>query len=124
MKKLMALLLALACLFGSAVSDSPATPTGLCEFDDNDWGNIDFELERKVYLELLNNQIFYGQKVTLVAILIDFKDTDIYYFQWEESENGEEWWIIKDENQNTYTFILDQSNITHYWRVKVILEEG
>ena len=124
MKKLMALLLALACLFGSAVSDSLATPTDLCEFDDNDWGNIDFELERKVYLELLNNQIFYGQNVTLVAILVDFKDTDIYYFQWEESENGEEWWIIQDENQNTYTFILDQSNITHYWRVKVILEEG
>lgn len=124
MKRLLILVLAFICLIGCAYGDSLATPTDLCEFDDNDWGNIDFELERKVYLELLNNQIFYGQNVTLVAILIDFKDTDIYYFQWEESENGEEWWVIQDENQNTYTFILDQSNITHYWRVKVILEEG
>lgn len=124
MKRLLTLILAFICLTGCAYGDSLATPTDLCEFDDNDWGNIDFELERKVYLELLNNQIFYGQNVTLVAILIDFKDTDIYYFQWEESENGEEWWVIQDENQNTYTFILDQSNITHYWRVKVILEEG
>lgn len=124
MKRLLTLILVFICLVGCAYSDSLTTPTDLCEFDDNDWGNIDFELERKVYLELLNNQIFYGQNVTLVAILIDFKDTDIYYFQWEESENGEEWWIIQDENQNTYTFILDQSNITHYWRVKVILEEG
>lgn len=124
MKRLLTLILVFTCLVGCAYSDSLATPTDLYEFDDNDWGNIDFELERKVYLELLNNQIFYGQNITLVAILIDFKDTDIYYFQWEESENGEEWWIIQDENQNTYTFILDQSNITHYWRVKVILEEG
>lgn len=124
MKRLLTLILVFICLVGCAYSDSLTTPTDLCEFDDNDWGNIDFELERKVYLELLNNQIFYGQNVTLVAILIDFKDTDIYYFQWEESENGEEWWTIQDENQNTYTFILDQSNITHYWRVKVILEEG
>ena len=124
MKRLLTLILAFICLTGCTYGDSLATPTDLYEFDDNDWGNIDFELERKVYLELLNNQIFYGQNVTLVAILIDFKDTDIYYFQWEESENGEEWWVIQDENQNTYTFILDQSNITHYWRVKVILEEG
>ena len=124
MKRLLTLILIFICLIDCAYSDSLATPTDLCEFDDNDWGNIDFELERKVFLELLNNQIFYGQKVTLVAILIDFKDTDIYYFQWEESENGEEWWTIQNENQNTYTFILDQSNITHYWRVKVILEEG
>lgn len=124
MKRLLTLILIFICLIDCAYSDSLATPTDLCEFDDNDWGNIDFELERKVFLELLNNQIFYGQNVTLVAILVDFKDTDIYYFQWEESENGEEWWIIQDENQNTYTFILDQSNITHYWRVKVILEEG
>lgn len=124
MKYLLTLILAFICLIGCACGDSLATPADLYEFNDNDWGNIDIELERKVYLEPLEEPTFYGQNITLVAILVDFKATDIYYFQWEESENGEEWWIIQNADQNTYTFTLDHSNATHRWRVRVILEEG
>ena len=128
MKKLMALLLALICLFGSAVSESPATPTDLIEdyieIDDDDFGHIDSELlERKVYLTWLTEPICYNEEATLVAILVDFLPTDICTFIWEYSEDGEQWNIIEDEYEQMYTFIIDETNVHYYWRVRVIWEE-
>ena len=126
MKKLIVLLLCLTYIFGYAYSESLATPTDLKEyyiFEDDDYGHIDIELlDRKVFLQFLEEPTYYGEEVTLVAILMDFRDTDIYHFEWEESKNGEEWWTIIGEEEQTYTFIITHENITHYWRVNVILE--
>ena len=132
MKKLIALLLTFMCLFGIAVGESLATPTDLEDeyeefytFEDDDYGSIEVELlERKVFLQFLKEPTYYGDEVTLVAILVDFRKNDIYRFEWEESEDGETWWGIVGENEQTYTFTIDHSNIDHYWRVKVIVEEG
>ena len=131
MKKFIAFLLTFVLLFGVAYSDSPATPTDLEEyeeyytFEDDDYGSIEVELlERKVFLQFLKEPTYYGDEVTLIAILVDFREDDIYRFEWEESEDGETWWIIVGENEQTYTFTIDHFNIDHYWRVKVIIEEG
>lgn len=127
MKRLIALLLIFIMLCsGSALSDE-ATPTDLEEyytFEDDDFGYISVELlKRKVYLEFLKEPTYYGEEVTLVAVLVDFRDDDIYHFEWEESEDGETWQVIVGAYQSTYTFIIDHDNATHYWRVKVYLEE-
>lgn len=129
MKKLIALLIALICLFGSAVSESPATPTDLIEdyieIEDDDFGQIDpLLLHRQVFLQWLTEPSHLGEEVTLVAILIDFLPTDIYTFSWEYSLDCEEWFVINEEYKQTYTFILDNTNVQYYWRVKVTLEEG
>jgi hypothetical protein len=113
-----------------AYSESPATPTDLEEeyeeyytFEDDDYGYISLELiERKVFLQFLKEPTYYGDEVTLIATLVDFRENDIYRFEWEESKDGEEWEVIVGANEQTYTFIIDQENVTHYWRVIVILE--
>lgn len=131
MKKFIAFLLTFMLLFGVAYSDSPATPTDLEEyeeyytFEDDDYGSIEVELlERKVFLQFLKEPTYYGDEVTLIAILVDFREDDIYRFEWEESEDGETWWLIVGATEQTYSFIIDHSNVDHYWRVKVIVEEG
>lgn len=124
MKKLIALLLALTCLFGSAVSESPATPTDLVEFDDDDFGSINSELlERKVFLRWVTEPKYYREEATLIAVLMDFLPTDTYTFIWEYSEDSENWIEIEGEHEQTYTFIIDETNYHYYWRVKVIWEE-
>jgi len=129
MKKLIALIMVFICLFGSVTISESATPTDLeeyeeyCTFEDDDYGYISSELiERKVFLQFLKEPTYYGDEVTLVAILVDFHENDIYRFEWEESEDGEEWWEIIGADEQTYTFIVDHENVTHYWRVIVILE--
>lgn len=113
----------------SVISNAAATPTDLEEeqyytFEDDDYGYIEIELlERKVFLQFLKEPTFYGDEVTLIAVLVDFRENDVYYFQWEESDDGEKWQVIVGANEQTYTFIIDHENINHYWRVKVYLEE-
>ena len=129
MKKLMALLLALIYLFGSAVSESPATPTDLLEdyieIEDDDFGYIEPELlERKVFLTWLTEPSYYYEEVTLVAVLMDFLPTDTYTFTWEYSLDCENWIEIEGEHEQMYTFIIDEVNVHYYWRVKVTWEDN
>ena len=128
MKKLIALLLALTCLFGSAMSDSPATPTDLedyIEIDDDDFGYIEPELlERKVFLTWLTEPTSLYEEVTLIAVLMDFLPTDIYTFIWEYSVDEINWIEIEGEHEQMYTFIFDETNVHYYWRVRVIWEDN
>lgn len=126
MKKLMALLLALTCLFGSAMSESLASPTDLEEFDDDDWGYIGFEFARKVFISLKEERLYsLGEDVTLIAILMDFKPTDIVTFQWEYATNIEEpnWIFIENATEQTYTFTLDETNMLYWYRIVVTIGE-
>lgn len=128
MKQLIALLLALICLSGSAVSEFPVTPTDLyeeyAEFEDGDAGYIDPTIiERKVFLEWLVKPKHYGDEVSLVAILVDFLPTDIYTFVWQYSFDCEEWFDIQDEHEQTYTFIFEPYMREYYFRVTVIILE-
>ena len=78
MKRFVAFLLFLICSFGIAYGESFATPTDLIEIADDDVGEITIPFERKVYLTILKNAEFYGDKMTLVLTLIDFKEDDQY----------------------------------------------
>ena len=123
MKKLVALLLALICLFGSAISESAATPTDLEEIDDDDWGYIDIKFERKVYVSI-SGLPQYGDTVILTAVLVDFLPDDIVTFQWQYAldKDSTDWILIEDATEQVYTFILDDINIHYWYRVIVKLE--
>lgn len=119
MKKLVALLLALICLFGSAVSETPATPTDLVEIDDDDWGTIDIEFPREVYIDISTEP---DNLITLTAILVNFKQDDIVNFKWQYSTELLEWISIKDATEQTYSFTLNDTNMDYWYRVVVNLE--
>lgn len=126
MKRLLVLLFCFISLINVAYGNAPATPTDLEDYiqiEDDDFGCIEFPLERKVFLQFLKEPSYLGEEVTLVAILMDFRPMDIYTFIWEYSEDGETWYLIPNENEQTYTFTLDETNVHYSWRVQVILEE-
>ena len=127
MKKLIALIMFFICLFGSvAISDSSAaTPTDLEEFDDDDWGYIGIPLERKVYVIIEKEPQFLGDTVTFVAVLVDFKPEDNVTFQWQYAIKQEDpdWILIDNATEQTYTFVLDETNIYYWYRVVVKVGE-
>ena len=63
-----------------------------------------------------------GDEISLIAILINFLPDDEYTFVWEFSENGTEWQIIPNANDQIYTFVLNKTNAYYYWRVNVYIK--
>ena len=129
--KIIALLLAFIlcfCIYGSAVSENAATPTDLeeeqelIEIDDDDWGDIDIEFERQVYIDgpIISANI--GDTVVLTAILVNFKESDIIRFEWQYTTDLENWRIIEGANKQNYDFILTEENYYYWYRVRVIVE--
>lgn len=130
-KRIAAFLLALLLCFSPmcmrtayAADEHPATPTDiyeeLVEFDDDDWGSIEPTMfERKVYIEMAQDPVYYGDEVTLIAILVDFQPEDNPVFEWQHSIDCEEWETIADENHQTYTFTITPENAGWYYRVVV-----
>ena len=128
MKRIGLILLCFVLICGIALGESPATPTDLEEvyeiFEDDDYGYIDFDLiDRQVFVEFLKNPTYLGEEVTLVAILINFLPTDIYTFEWQYSLDQDTWFILENEHQQTYTFVLTTENCAYWWRVKVTIED-
>jgi hypothetical protein len=132
MKKLIAILFILICLFGTAYGESSATPTDLeeyeeyCEFEDDDWGYIDIPRERKVYIVIDKDPEYLGDEVTLIAVLVDFLPEDNVTFQWQyatENKENTDWIFIDDANEQSYTFILDEINVNYWYRVMVKVGE-
>lgn len=128
MKKLIALLIALICLFGSAVSESPATPTDLIEeelveIDDDDWGEISIEFERRVYISIDKEPQFAGDTMILTATLVDFQPEDRYRIYWQYSIDQVTWFDIEGEHEQIFTTIIDYGNCDNWWRVVVHMEE-
>ena len=126
MKRLLSVLLCCVLICGVAIAEQPATPTDLGTvyeiFEDDDWGHID-HFNRQVFVEFLKTPQYYGEEVTLVAILVNFKPEDIYTFEWEYSEDSEVWYLVEDATDQTYTFIIDKDNSAYWWRVKVTFKE-
>ena len=132
LKRIAAFLLALLLIFNpmcmrpAYAADNPATPTDLyeeiVEFEDDDFGYIDPQLiERKVYIDFLHQPEFYGDEVILIAILVDFHEDDEPTFEWQYSSDCAEWETIQNENNQTYSFILDHDNVNYYYRVVVTI---
>jgi len=126
MKKLIALLIALICLFGSAVSESPATPTNLIEdyieIDDDDWGEIDIEFERQVFLTIGKDPQYFGDEMILIATLVNFKPEDNYEIFWQYSTDENLWTPINGEHERILTVIIDENNYDYWWRVSIKME--
>lgn len=123
---LLALLLSFSpmCMRTAYAADTPATPTDLyeeiVEFEDDDFGYISPELiERKVYIDFLQEPHYYGDEVILIAILVDFQPEDNPAFEWQYSIDCEEWNVIENENEQTYAFIITHDNADWYYRVVV-----
>ena len=125
MKRLITILLAFILILGYTYAESPATPTDLEEIDDNDYGCITAQLDRQVFLQILNEKSYYcvGDKVTLVAILINFLPEDKCTFVWEYTTDHITWHIVPNADEQTYTFILNEETTNYYWRVTVYIED-
>ena len=129
-KRIAAFLLALLLIFSpmcmrtAYAAENPATPTDiyeeLVEFDDDDWGSISPAMfERKVYIEMAQNSVCYGDEITLIAILVDFQPEDNPVFEWQHSIDCKKWETIADEYHQTYTFTITHENADWYYRVVV-----
>lgn len=137
LKRIAAFLLALLLIFNpmcmrpAYAADMPATPTDIYEeiieeqfyeFEDDDWGKIDPDMfERKVYIEMAEQSYSYGDEVTLIAILVDFKPEDNPTFEWQHSFDCENWEIIENEHGQRLSFVLTPDNAGWYYRVLVTI---
>ena len=120
MRRIFALLLALLLVFGISGAEDAATPTDLYEIED--WGEIEIEFERSVYLTVEKEPEYFGDEMRLLATLVDFQPDDQYTIYWQYSLDEVEWITLEDENWFTFTIIIDENNYNYWWRVVVKLE--
>lgn len=126
MKRLIAFLLALFIVITpiGIFAQDPATPTDLIneieytEIADDDFGYIE-NLEPQVFLRMEPNQVAMYDEITLIAVLINFPEN--YFIEWQYSIDQEEWLIIEDEHELTYTFIVTPENYNLWYRVCVTI---
>ena len=122
MKFIALILVFVLCFIGSAMSENVATPTDLIEIEDDDWGIIEFQFERRVFISTDKEPKYLGDEMILVATLIDFQPEDRYMIYWQYSEDGENWIDIENEHQQTITIIMNTVNCHYWWRVSIKLE--
>lgn len=126
MKKLIVFLLAFICVCGYAIGDSPATPTDLyesyTEIEEDDWGELEIEFERKVYITMDKEPEHLNDEMILVATLVDFQPEDRYRIFWQYSVDGEEWYDVENEHKQTFSIIINETNCHYWWRVMVRME--
>lgn len=133
MKRIIAFFLALFLIFGNvgvafATSyNDVATPTDIeyVEIADDDFGYIEPELiHRQVYIDVLQEAVYYGDELILIAILVDFKPEDNPRFQWQytDDETFEIWHNIDDATEQTYKFIVTKENADYWYRVVVTID--
>ena len=123
MKKILALLLILICIFSCAYSEEmPATPTDLIEIDDNDWGEITIKFERKVYITMDKKPQYIGDTMTLTATLVNFEEGDEYTISWQYAAQLPDWLFVEGEHERVFTIIITPENCTYWWRALVEME--
>lgn len=75
----------------------------------------------KLHASWENQEYTYlGDEITLWFVAEGFDDVS-YIIQWEYSENGSDFFAIKNANNQTYKFIIDEINCNYYWRVKLTI---
>ncbi len=65
--------------------------------------------------------LYYGTDIIMTVELVNFKEDDVYSVGWQYSTDGEEYFDIEDAHELTYEYMLDEENITYYWRASVVL---
>lgn len=130
MKRILLILLCFLLVVGTAFSESPATPTDLIEeedyveIDDDDWGEVTIKFERQVYIDVdPKDNVTAGDTVTFTAVLVNFKSSDVFTFQWQYTSDTTNWISINGATEQTYSFIVDKENYMYWWRVMVTLLE-
>ena len=127
MKFIAFILVFVLCFIGSAMSESVATPTDLdeklFELNDDDWGEIHIEFERRVFITMEKEPKYLGDEMTLIATLIDFQPEDRYRIYWQYSNDEINWTNIEDEHLQTFTIVIDKTNCNYWWRVLIEMEE-
>lgn len=127
MRKFIALVIAFLILCcGSAMSEDAATLTDieeLVEIEDDDWGEIDIEFERQVFLTIGKDPQYLGDEMILIATLVNFKPEDNYEIFWQYSTDEILWIPIDGEHEQTLTVIIDENNYDYWWRVSIKMEE-
>jgi len=93
------------------------------EFEEDDWGEINIEFKREVYISFVREPKYFGDTATLVATLVNFKEDDHYVITWQYSEDHINWTNIAGEDERTYTFIIDKENCHYSYRVCIIVDE-
>lgn len=95
----------------------------LVEFDDEDYGHIEPDLlNRRVYIDMVQTPLHYGEEALLVAVLVDFAPTDNIMFIWYRStDGGDSWEHIPEATDQIYSFILTKENINYLYQVTVML---
>ena len=93
------------------------------EFEEDDWGEINIEFKREVYISFARTPKYFGDTATLVVTLVNFKEDDHYVIAWQYSEDGINWINIQGEDERTYTFIVDKFNCHYSYRAYVTLDE-
>ena len=63
----------------------------------------------------------FGANIIMTAELHDFKETDVYEFQWYYSEDGKTFIPIEGANGATYEYVIDRSNCFNIWRIEVTI---
>ena len=109
------------------MSENAATPTDLIEeelveIDDDDWGKIDIEFERQVFLTIGKDPQYLGDEMILIATLINFKPEDNYEIFWQYSTDENLWIPIEGEHEQTLTVTIDKNNYDYWWRVSIKME--
>ena len=127
MKTIALILVFIFCFVGCAISENVATPTDieeqLVEIDDEDWGTIEIEFERRVFISIDKEPQYLGDEMSLVATLVDFQPEDRYTIYWQYSEDELNWINIENEHLQTFTIVIDNTNCNYWWRVLVETEE-
>ena len=110
MKKLMALLLVLFCLFGTAISESPATPTDLAP-------KIMLTKPTVIIWDDRKPIMMVGEIITLYS-KVENTDGWIIRYQWEQGKDGifEE---ILDATEATYSFPATVESIQKDYRLVI-----
>ena len=58
-------------------------------------------------------------EIRLFAEDIGEEDAEAYAYQWQYSLDGEEWFDVEGATEKDYTFKLDETNGSYYWRLVV-----
>jgi len=126
-KRIIAFILALIMAFGNIGIGfaQEATPTDLdtsmeiVEIEDDDYGYV--SVDPRVFIQMDPEYVSMYDELTLIAILMDFPPEHTIY--WEYSIDEQNWIVIENEHENTYTFIVTPENVNYWWRVCVKVED-
>ena len=66
--------------------------------------------------------IYAGTDVELKTELINFMEDDEFEVIWEYSPDGENYYILPDENNLIFNYTIDHENAYYIWRITVVLQ--